>query len=546
MQGLMMNTQLLVSMILRHAELHHPTREIVSVTADDPRHRYTYADCARRTRQLANALGKLGLKRGDRLATVAWNDYRHLEIYYAVGGAGYVCHTINPRLFLEQLVFIINHAEDRWIFTDPMFVPLLEKIAGQTAGVEGYVILTNEKDMRRTSLKNAISYETLIAGENDAFDWPELDEREAVALCYTSGTTGDPKGVLYSHRSTIIHAYASVAPDVMNLSNRDCVLPVVPLFHVNAWGVPYSAFIVGAKVVLPGPKMGDGEALYELLEAEDVTVALGVPTVWLALLQFTAKAGKRLDKLQRTIIGGAAVPESMIREFETKHGVAVIQGWGMTEMSPLGTANTPKFGTESLSDDERFALATKAGRAIFGCEIRIVDDHGNELPWDGETYGALQVRGPWICSGYFKLEGQAGSHSKDGWFDTGDVATVDANGYMAITDRTKDVIKSGGEWISSIEIENTAVGHPAVAEAAVIGIPHPKWTERPLLIVIKADGKDVTREEMLAWFEGKIAKWWLPDDVVFVDDIPHTATGKIKKVELRKQFADYRLPNAAN
>ncbi len=542
MDGLMMDTQLLVSMILRHADLHHPTREIVSVTADNPLHRYTFAECFRRTRQLANALDDLGLQKGDRVATLAWNDYRHLEVYYGVGGAGYVCHTVNPRLFPEQIIFIINHAEDRWIFTDPMFVPLLEKVAGQTPGVEGYVIMTNEENMPETTLKNAVCYESLIAEKSDEYEWPELDERTAVALCYTSGTTGDPKGVLYSHRSTLIHAYASVAPDIMNLSNRDCVLPVVPLFHVNAWGVPYSAMMVGAKLVLPGPKMGDGEALYGLLESEGVSLALGVPTVWLALLQYAAQAGKRMDKLQRTIIGGAAVPESMIRAFETDHGVAVIQGWGMTEMSPLGTANSPKVGMESLSDDERFALGTKAGRAIFGCEIKIVDDENNALPWDGVAYGALRVRGPWICSDYFKLDGKGDSHMEDGWFDTGDVATIDPNGYMAITDRTKDVIKSGGEWISSIEIENTAIGHPAVAEAAVIGVAHPKWSERPLLIVIKAEGQDVSKEEMLAYFDGKIAKWWLPDDVVFIDEIPHTATGKIKKVELRKQFADYKLP----
>ena len=542
MHGLMMDTQLLVSMILRHAERHHPHREIVSVTADNPLHRYTYADCCRRTRQLANALDKLGLQEGDRVATLAWNDYRHLELYYGVGGAGYVCHTVNPRLFPEQIIFIINHAEDKWIFTDPMFVPLLEKIAGHTPGVEGYVVMTNDENMPETTLKNAVSYESLIGAESDEYAWPELDERAAVALCYTSGTTGDPKGVLYSHRSTILHAYAGVAPDVINLSNRDCVLPVVPLFHVNAWGVPYSALMVGAKLVFPGPKMGDGETLYGLLESEEVTLALGVPTVWLALLQYTAQAGKRLNKLQRTIIGGAAVPESMIREFQDVHDVSVHQGWGMTEMSPLGTLNSPKAGMESLTDDESVAIATKAGRGIFGCELRIVDDDSNELPWDGVAYGALQVRGPWVCSDYFKLEGTDGSQMEDGWFDTGDVATIDPSGYLAITDRTKDVIKSGGEWISSIEIENTAIGHPAVAEAAVIGVAHPKWTERPLLIVIRAEGQDPSKEEILAWFDGKIAKWWLPDDVVFVDELPHTATGKIKKVELRKQFADYKLP----
>jgi fatty-acyl-CoA synthase len=541
MRGLMMDTQLLISSILRHADQHYGNSEIVSVTADNPQHRYTYSDCFHRTRQLANALDKLGLAQGDRVATLAWNDYRHLECYYAIGGAGYVCHTINPRLFPEQIVFMINHAEDKWIFTDPMFVPLLEKIADSTPNVDGYVVMTDDANMPETSLKNAVSYESLIAAESSDYDWPEFDENSAAALCYTSGTTGDPKGVLYSHRSTILHAYAGIAPDVMNLSNRDCVLPVVPLFHVNSWGTPYSALMVGAKLVYPGPKMGDGEALYHMLESESVTLALGVPTVWLALLQYAENAGKRLDKLQRTIIGGAAVPESMIREFQEKHGVTVCQGWGMTEMSPLGTTNTPKAGMESLPADEMYALQTKAGRGIFGCELRIVDDDGKELPWDGVAYGALQVKGPWICSDYFKLEGSGGSHTEDGWFDTGDVATIDENGYMAITDRTKDVIKSGGEWISSIEIENTAIGHPGVQEAAVIGVPHPKWTERPLLIVIRAEGQDVGKEDMLAWFDGKIAKWWLPDDVVFVDEIPHTATGKIKKVELRKQFANYKL-----
>ena len=542
MQGLMMNTQLLISSILRHADRNFGDREIVSVTADNPLHRYTYADCFSRTRQLANALDKLGLSQGDRIATFAWNDYRHLEAYYGISGAGYVCHTINPRLFAEQIVFIINHAEDKWIMTDPMFLPLLEKLSAQTPGVEGYIVMTDDEHMPETSLRNAISYETLIGAESSDYDWPELDENSAVALCYTSGTTGDPKGVLYSHRSSVLHAYAGVMPDVLNLSNRDCVLPVVPLFHANAWGAPYSCLMVGTKLVLPGPKMGDGEALYHLFENEGVTLAMGVPTVWLALLQYAEKAGKRMNKLERTVIGGAAVPESMIREFRDKHDVVVVQGWGMTEMSPLGTANTPKTGMESLSPDELLTLQTKAGRGIFGCEMRIMDDDGNELPWDGVAYGTLQVKGPWICSDYYKLEGSGESHTEDGWFDTGDVATIDENGYMAITDRTKDVIKSGGEWISSIEVENVAIGHPAVAESAVIGVPHPKWSERPLLIVIKAEGQDITREEMLAWFDGKIAKWWLPDDVVFVDEIPHTATGKVKKIELRKQFADYELP----
>jgi fatty-acyl-CoA synthase len=538
----MMNTPLLVSSIAEHAEKFHGDREIVSVTADNPRHHCTFRDVIGRSRKLAKALGKLGLDRGDRVATIAWNDYRHLEIYYGVSGAGYVCHTINPRLFPEQLIFIINHAEDRWIFTDAMFVPLLEKILPKIERVEGFVIMTDEAHMPDTSLPNAVCYETLIGAESSDYSWPVLDERSASALCYTSGTTGDPKGVLYDHRSTVLHAYAAPAPDAMNLSSRDCVLPVVPLFHVNAWGIPYSTLMVGAKIVFPGPKMGDGEALFELMDSEDVTIALGVPTVWLALLQYCAGAGKRLDKLQRSIVGGAAVPRSMIQEFRDAHGVEIRQGWGMTEMSPLGTCNSLKAGLESLTDDEKLDLATKAGRGIFGCELRIVDDEGQELAWDGVAYGALQVRGPWICSDYFKLEGGAGTHTTDGWFDTGDVATIDPQGYMAITDRTKDVIKSGGEWISSIELENTAMGHPAVAEAAVIGVAHPKWTERPLLVIVRTAGQDVSKEDMLAYFDGKVATWWIPNDVVFVDELPHTATGKIKKIELRKQFADYEFP----
>ncbi len=543
MNGLMMNTPLLISSIAEHAAKFHGDREIVSVTGDNPCHRCTIGEAISRAKQLANALGKLGLKQGDRIATIAWNDYRHLEIYYGVSGSGYVCHTINPRLFAEQLIFIINHAEDRFIFVDAMFVPLLEALADKIPNVEGFIVLTDEAHMPETSLRNVLCYETFIGAESSHFGWPELDERTASALCYTSGTTGDPKGVLYDHRSTILHAYASLAPDVMGLSSRDVVLPVVPLFHVNAWGIPYSVLMAGAKLVFPGPKMGDGEALYGLMDSENVTLALGVPTVWLALLQYTEKAGKRLDKLDRSIVGGAAVPRAMIEAFRDKHDVEVRQGWGMTEMSPVGAVNTIKAGLEKLSPDDLLDLATKAGRGLYGCELRIVDDGGNELEWDGQAYGALQVRGPWICSDYFKLEGSAGSHTDDGWFDTGDVAIIDPQGYMTITDRTKDVIKSGGEWISSIELENTAMGHPAVAEAAVIGVAHPKWTERPLLVVVKAEDQDVSKEEMLAFFEGKVATWWVPSDVAFVDELPHTATGKVKKIELRRQFADYQLPD---
>jgi acyl-CoA synthetase (AMP-forming)/AMP-acid ligase II len=543
MKGLMMEAQLLISSIAQHAEKFHGDREIVSVTADNPRHRYTVREAIARAKQLANALGRLGVKQGERVASLAWNDYRHLEVYYGVSGSGYVCHTINPRLFPEQIVYIINHAEDRFICVDAMFVPLLEAIADKIPNVEGFIVMTDEAHMPDTALPNAMCYETLIAAESPEFDWPEFDERTASALCYTSGTTGNPKGVLYDHRSTILHAFGTLSIDVAGMSSRDVVLPVVPFFHVNAWGVPYSALMAGAKLVLPGPKMGDGEALYELMDSEDVTMALGVPTVWLALLQYTESAGKRLDKLQRSLVGGAAVPRAMIEAFRDKHGVELRQGWGMTETSPIGTVNTIKAGLEGLSKDEQLDLATKAGRGIFGVEMRIVDDNGEELPWDGKAFGALQVRGPWICSGYFKLEGSGSTHADDGWFETGDVATIDPQGYMAITDRTKDVIKSGGEWISSIDLENAAMGHPAVAEAAVIGVAHAKWTERPLLVVVKAEGKDVSKEDLLAFFDGKVATWWVPNDVVFVDELPHTATGKVKKIELRKQFAEYRLPD---
>ncbi|MEJ2275616.1 MAG: AMP-binding protein [Woeseiaceae bacterium] len=456
MLGLMMDSPLLISTIAEHAEKFHGDREIASVTMDNPLHRYTMRESVARARQLANALDSLGLERGDRVATIAWNDYRHLEIYYGVSGSGRVCHTINPRLFPDQLIYIIKHAEDRYIFTDVMFVPLLEKLLPHIAGVEGFVVMTAEANMPDTSLPNAMCYETLIAGASPDYEWPQFDERTASALCYTSGTTGEPKGVLYDHRSTVLHAYASVAPDVVGLSSRDVVLPVVPLFHVNAWGIPYSALIAGSK--------------YALIDSERVTLSLGVPTVWLGLLQYCDQAGKKMESLERTIVGGAAVPRIMIEQFSLKHDVQLIQGWGMTEMSPIGAVNTPRAGTENLGQDEMFDLGTKAGRGVYGCELRIVDDSGDELPWDGESPGALQVRGPWVCSDYYKLEGGGGSHTDDGWFNTGDVATIDPQGYMVITDRTKDVIKSGGEWISSIELENTVMAHPAVAEAAVIGV----------------------------------------------------------------------------
>lgn len=543
MNGLMMDRPLLISSIAQHVDRFHHDREIVSVTCDDPLHRTTWGKLIARSRKLANALDKLGLQPGDRVATLAWNDHRHLEIYYAASGAGYVCHTINPRLFPEQLIFIINHAEDRWLFIDVMFMPLLEKLADRLTGLEGVVVMTDEAHMPATKLQNVHCYEQFVGAESSEYTWPDFDENAASALCYTSGTTGDPKGVLYSHRSTVLHAYATVAPDVMGLSSRDSVLPVVPLFHVNAWGVPYSAAITGAKLVMPGPKMADGEALYNLMEGEDVTISLGVPTVWLSLLQYTQKAGKKLTKLERTIIGGAAVPRMMIEAFRDRHGVEVRQGWGMTEMSPVGAVNTIKAGMESLGAEEKLDLGVKAGRGIFGCEMRIVDDDGTILPWDGEAYGALQVRGGWVCSDYFKLAGGGQAHTDDGWFNTGDVAIIDPHGYLTITDRTKDVIKSGGEWISSIELENVIMSHPGVSAAAVIGIAHKKWSERPLLVIVRAENADPDKQELLDFFKDKVASWWIPNDVVFVDALPLTATGKVKKLDLRKQFADYELPD---
>ncbi|HNH36759.1 MAG TPA: 3-(methylthio)propionyl-CoA ligase [Rhodocyclaceae bacterium] len=540
MRGQMMNTPLLISSLIRHADRAHGDTEIVSRTVEGDIHRYTYRDLHKRSRQLASALHALGVKPGERIGTLAWNNFRHMEIYYAVAGMGSVCHTINPRLFPEQIVYIINHAEDAYVCFDSTFIPLIERIAALCPGVKGWVLLNEKARMPQgSSIPNLLCYEDMVNSHSDAFEWPNLDENTAAGLCYTSGTTGNPKGVLYSHRSTVLHAYAAALPDALNLSARDTVLPVVPMFHVNAWGLPYSCAAVGAKMVFPGPHL-DGKSLHELFENEKVTLTAGVPTVWLALLNYVKANNLRFSTVQRTVIGGSAAPAAMIRTFQDDYGVQVIHAWGMTEMSPLGTGGTFKAKHLSMGPEEKLAVQAKQGRVIYGVEMKIVDGEGLELPWDGKAFGDLLVRGPWILNTYFK--GDGGNPLRDGWFPTGDVATIDPDGYMQITDRSKDVIKSGGEWISSIDLENVAMGHPAVAEAAVIGARHAKWDERPLLIVVKKPGMDVTKEDLIKFYEGKIAKWWTPDDVVFVESLPHTATGKLQKMKLREEFADHKLP----
>jgi 3-(methylthio)propionyl---CoA ligase len=541
MYGLMMDMPLTITSIMKHADLNYPDSEIVSVTADNPRHRCTYSEAFRRTRQLANALSSFGIKTGDRVATLAWNDYRHLELYFGISCIGAITHTINPRLFPEQITYIINHAEDRVLFVDPLIVPLIEKIESDISRIEKIIILTDDKNIPANSLKNTQSYESFIGDQPDLYDWPDLEENTASSLCYTSGTTGSPRGVLYSHRSTVLHCYAAVAPDVFCLSIRDVMMPVVPMFHVNAWGLTYTGPMIGAKLVLPGPKMGDGETLFSLIAKEKVTFTAGVPTIWMALLSYLSESGNTLETLEQIIVGGAACPKVIMDEFREKHNATVRLAWGMTETSPIGTVNRLKPGLESLDEEELEKIKMKQGRVMYGVEMKTVDDNNVELPRDGQSSGMVKVRGPWICKDYFRLDGGSDVHDDEGWFSTGDVATIDRHGYMHITDRAKDVIKSGGEWISSIDLENEAVGHSKIAEAAVIGIAHPKWTERPLLIVVKKPGEDPDKEEILDYLRDRVAKFWVPDDVVFVDEIPHTATGKIKKLELREQFKDYKF-----
>ena len=544
MRGLMMDVPLTITGILHRATQSHGDPLIVSITADHPRHRYTYRQAFARSAQLANALARLKLPAGARIATLAWNDFRHFELYFGVCCSGLVLHTVNPRLAPEQIAWIINDAGATHLFAAPEFAPLLAKIAPHLTDVRGVVYLTGAGHMPAASpvplLDAALSYEALLDGESAAFDWPDLDENAASSLCYTSGTTGNPKGVLYSHRSSVLHAMAASAADVLGVRAVDTVLPVVPMFHVNAWGIPFVAPMAGAKLVLPGRGAGDPATLCDLINSERVTIALGVPTVWLALLQYLAKTDTRLPSLQRTVVGGAACPASIMDEFRERHGVETHHAWGMTETSPLGTFNSLIPAHGDLPPEALRAIKLKQGRAVFGVELRIVGDDGQELPRDGRTFGALHVRGPFVASGYFGLD-VSEAHRQDGWFETGDVATIDPDGFMQITDRTKDVIKSGGEWISSIELENHAVGHPAVAEAAVIGVSHPKWSERPLIIVVLKPGEALTRDDLLAFLAGKVASWWVPDDVLFVAEIPHTGTGKISKLQLREQYRDYLL-----
>jgi acyl-CoA synthetase (AMP-forming)/AMP-acid ligase II len=542
LMGQMMSKPLLISSIIEHADRHFGGNEIVSRRVEGDIHRYTYHDCHIRAKKLANALQQLGVVLGDRVATLAWNGYRHMEAYYAVSGSGAVLHTINPRLHPEQIAYIVNHAEDQYLLFDITFLPIIQAIAKHCTTVKGFVMMC-DRDRLPTdgSVPNLLCYEDLIAANSDQFVWPFFDENSASSLCYTSGTTGNPKGALYSHRSTVLHSYASAMPDALNVSARDSVLPVVPMFHVNAWGLPYSAPLSGAKLVFPGPHM-DGKSLYELFEQEQVTFSAGVPTIWLGLLNYVAQNDLRFSSFKRTVIGGSACPPSMMKTLRHTYGVEVIHAWGMTEMSPLGTTGTLQAKHMGLTDAQQEAVLLKQGHAVYGVDMKIVDDAGVELPWDGVTYGNLLVKGEWIIHSYFKQEG--GDILEDGWFPTGDVATIDADGYMQITDRSKDVIKSGGEWIGTIDLENVAMSFPGVLQAACISVFHPKWDERPLLVVVKKTDCEIDKAALLQFYEGKIAKWWTPDDVVFIDALPLGATGKIQKNKLREQFKDYQLPTA--
>jgi fatty-acyl-CoA synthase len=542
MLGLMQQHPLLISSLIEHAACAHPDAQIVSCALDAPSHRCTYADLDRRSRQLASVLTSLGILEGDRVATMAWNGYRHMELFFGVSGMGAVLHTVNPRLYAEQIEYIVNHAEARHLFFDVGFAALVEQLAPRLKSISSFIAMTDRANMPANAIPNLLCYEELVAEQSSEYDWPSLDENCASSLCYTSGTTGNPKGVLYSHRSTLLHAMVACKTDGIALSASDTLFMAVPMFHVNAWGMPYAGAMVGASLVLPGPAL-DGASIYRAMRDECVTVALGVPTVWLTLQQHVAEQAlqpRQELSLNRVLIGGAAAPRAVVETFETDFGARVLHGWGMTETSPLATIGNPLRKHRGATLEQRINLQAKQGRVPYGVSIKLVDDDGDTLPRDGKAFGHLLVRGHWVAASYYRAEGGPIVDAGD-WFDTGDIATIDEDGYMQITDRAKDVIKSGGEWISSISLENAAVGHPSVMEAAVIAIADPKWQERPLMLVVKKRGCEVTKEELLNYLADKVAKWWLPEDVVFVDRLPHTATGKLQKMQLRERFGNCRF-----
>ena len=543
MLGLMQDWPLLCHRIIDHAATYHPERPVISRSIEGPIHKTNYAQIRKRALRVGQRLERDGIKLGDRVATLAWNSWRHLECWYGILGIGAIYHTVNPRLFADQVTWIINHAEDRIMMVDACFLPILENLADKLPSIERYVVLTDAAHMPATKLKNAVAYEDWLAEADGDFEWKTFDENTAAGMCYTSGTTGNPKGVVYSHRSNVLHSMMASFTDAMNCASRDVIMPVVPMFHANCWGLALTAPMQGAALVMPGAKM-DGASIYEMLNDNRVTFTAAVPTVWLMLLQYLESTGSKLPYLERVVIGGSACPRAITKKFEDNYDVRVIHAWGMTEMSPLGSLCTLKPEYAALEGDALLDIQQKQGHPPFGVEMKITDDNGKDLPWDGKTFGRLKVRGPSVAGAYFK--GDGGNILDDqGFFDTGDVATMDRHGYMQITDRSKDVIKSGGEWISSIDLENLAVGHPKVAEAAVIGISHPKWDERPLLVIVLKKGESASKEDILGFMQGKIAKWWMPDDVAFVDEIPHTATGKILKTALREKFKDYQLPSVA-
>ena len=542
MLGLMQDRPLLISSLVEHAATFHPATEIVSRLPEGTVHRTNWRDMCFLSRQVAQAMQVLGVQAGDRVGTLAWNSYRHLSLYYGVSGSGAVLHTVNPRLFPEQIDYIINHAEDQVLFFDVGFAPLVAQLAPSLKSVKHYVVMTDRAHMPELDLPNLHCFDELMAAQSTRFTWPEFEERSASSLCYTSGTTGNPKGVLYSHRSTMLHTLMELAPDTFGISSAETLLLIVPMFHANAWGAPYAAAMVGAKLVLPGPHL-DGESIFNLMLQERVTFSQGVPTVWLMLFQYL-DAHPELDPkslgVKRVGIGGAAVARSMLERFEQQFGAEVVQGWGMTETSPIGVISKllPKHAQVSAEDLVKTKL--KQGRGVWGVDLKIVDEHGQALPWDGVAFGHLHVRGPWVTSGYFKSEGGQVLDA-EGFFPTGDVATIDPDGYLQLVDRAKDVIKSGGEWISSIDVELCANSHPGVAESAVIGVAHPKWQERPLMLVVRRAGQQVSAEDLTSHLSARLAKWWLPDEILFVDELPHTATGKILKTKLREQYKNHRL-----